>query len=293
MTLTKISGRIPVRDFDLELSMDCGQIFGWAKEGKTYWGTMGSSVACFHQPKDVVAYTAKGAGLGDITRFLGLDQDFDRILQAITVDSFMGEVVKHVRGLRLLRQDPWHCLCSYILSASNRVDRIDMLVKEIAREYGQAHEIDHKLIYSLPPPEDLAGCADSGLRACGVGFRAPYLLEAARMVADGSVDFKTVEALSYEEARELLKSIPGVGDKIADCVLLFAFAKYDAFPVDVWIKRAVERVYFKSRRMKPDEIRKFGRHHFGAFAGYAQEYIYHYARTGRLEALAPNEGGRG
>jgi N-glycosylase/DNA lyase len=283
MAMGKISGRIPVRDFNLELSMDCGQIFGWAKEGKTYRGVIDSSAACLRQIRGAVAYSAKGAGLGGVIRFLGLDQDFDSILQAITVDSFMEEVTKHVRGLRLLRQDPWHCLCSYILSANNRVDRIDMLVKEIARQYGRPHEIDDRLIYSLPPPEDLAGCGDSRLRACGVGFRAPYLIEAARMVCDGSIDFKAVEALSYEEGRELLKSIPGVGDKIADCVLLFAFSKYEAFPVDVWIKRAVEKVYFKSRRVKPGEIREFGRNHFGKVAGYAQEYIYHYARAGRLD----------
>lgn len=279
-----VSGRIPARDFKLEISMDCGQIFGWEKDGSTYWGTIGPAAVRLCGQVGEIGFAAEGAAAGDIMHFLGLDEDLDRILRSITVDAFMDEVVSCVRGLRLLKQDPWHCLCSYILSANNRVDRIDKLVKEIAREYGRSHTIDGKLVYSLPPSADLSGCAESGLRACGVGFRAPYLLYAARMVADGTIDFAAIDAMPYDDARELLKTIPGVGDKIADCVLLFAFSKYEAFPVDVWIKRAVEQVYFNSRSIKPEEVRKFGREHFGEYAGYAQEYIYYYARTGRLSS---------
>jgi N-glycosylase/DNA lyase len=286
MTPGEISGSVPAPNFDLELSMDCGQIFGWTKEGKTYRGMIGSAVTRLMQLRGGIGYAAVGATPDDIAGFLGLDHDFDEILRAIAVDTFMEEVTKHVRGLRLFRQDPWHCLCSYILSANNRVDRIDSLVKQIARRHGKARKIEGKSVYSLPRPEDLAGCGESRLRACGVGFRAPYILSAAGMVADGIIDFDTIDDLGYDEGRELLKTIPGVGDKIADCVLLFAFAKYEAFPVDVWIKRAVERVYFGSRQIKPGEVREFGRARFGKFAGYAQEYIYHYARAGLLNESA-------
>jgi N-glycosylase/DNA lyase len=277
-----ISGRIPARDFELEISMDCGQIFGWEKQGSTYWGTVGAAAVRLSGRAGEIDFAAEGATAGDIRRFLGLEEDLDGILKSITVDGFMEEVVSCVRGLRLLKQDPWHCLCSYILSANNRVDRIDKLVKEIARQYGRSYAIDDRLVYRLPPSEDLSRCAETGLRACGVGFRAPYLLDAARMVAEGTIDFAAIDAMPYDDARELLKTIPGVGDKIADCVLLFAFSKYEAFPVDVWIRRAVEHVYFNSRTIKPEEVRKFGREHFGEYAGYAQEYIYYFARTGRL-----------
>ena len=275
-----VEGRFEAHDFDLVTSMDCGQVFGWDRSDGAYWGIVGSSAVRFHQEGDAICFLANpDPGLSAMRQYLGLDTDLEAILKAITVDDFMSEVTSTVRGLRLLRQDPWHCLCSYIISANNRVERIDSLVKEIARRYGQARTLRGKTVYSLPSPADLASCVEPGLRACGVGFRAPYLLGAAKMVADGTVDFGLIEEMPYVAARDLLKTIPGVGDKVADCVLLFAFAKYEAFPVDVWIKRVMERAYFGSRPVKPERIRDFGRDYFGEYAGYAQEYVYHYART--------------
>lgn len=279
----RVTGRLAAPCFDLHISMTCGQIFGWEKRDDTYWGVIGSTAAGIRQEGDSVLFTSTPDILtADVARYLGLDKDLDNVLKAITVDEFMEQVVSTVRGLRLLKQDPWPCLCSYIISANNRVERIDVLVKEIARRFGTGHHIGDQTVYELPAPQMLAGCVESGLRACGVGFRAPYLLDAARLVADGSVDFGTIERMSHEDAREMLKSIPGVGDKIADCVLLFAFAKYESFPVDVWIKRAMQKVYFGGRETRIDDIRQFGREHFGKYAGYAQEYIYFYARTQRL-----------
>jgi len=111
-----------------------------------------------------------------------------------------------------------------------------------------------------------------------VGFRAPYLLKAGEMVAGGQVDLEAVDKMPYDEARGVLMAIPGVGPKIADCVLLFAFSKYEAFPVDVWIKRAMQEAYFESKETKPEEIREFAQEYFGRYAGYAQEYIYYYIR---------------
>jgi N-glycosylase/DNA lyase len=278
-----ISGPIEAPDFDLELSMDCGQIFGWEKRGRTYWGLIDSGAVGLRQEGTAVTFVASpGVRQDDIVRYLGLDEDLDAILEAITVDDFMQQVVSTVRGLRLFKQSPWPCLCSYIISANNRVERIDALVKEIARQYGTAHRVGEQVVHALPEPQMLATCVESGLRACGVGFRAPYLLDAAQLVAAGSVDLEGIDGMDYEEARDMLKTIAGVGDKIADCVLLFAFSKYESFPVDVWIKRAIQVAYFGSRNMKLNEIRKFGRQHFGRYAGYAQEYIYHYARSQRL-----------
>jgi N-glycosylase/DNA lyase len=273
-------GLIEAPGFDLEVSMTCGQIFGWEKRDGAYWGLIGSFAVGIRQEEDRLSFTAApGVSHADVVRYLGLDEDLDAILQAITVDDFMEQVVSSVKGLRLLRQDPWPCLCSYIISANNRVDRIDLLVKEIAKQFGNSYRVGEHLVYGLPDPPVLAGCMESGLRACGVGFRAPYLLDAARLVADGSVDFDAVGRMAYEDAREVLKTIPGVGDKIADCVLLFGFSKYESFPVDIWIKRAIQQVYFGSRETRNDDIRRFGQEHFGKYAGYAQEYIYHYSRT--------------
>jgi len=278
-------GVFPAPVFDIEASMDCGQIFGWHKERGAYSGIIGSAAVTLRQSGGRVHFVSDREISADrISSFLGLDEDLEAIRLEIAKDAFMRRIAGSVKGLRILKQDAWPCLCSYILSANNRVDRIDKLVKGIASRFGKPHSVGGRTIYSLPEPEDLAGCDESGVRSCGAGFRAPYLVRAARMVALGEVDLEAVRSVDEPEGREVLKRLPGVGDKIADCVQLFAFSKYRAFPVDVWIKRVIERVYFHSCDVRHDEIRRFGQAYYGQYAGYAQEYIYYYARTFGLKA---------
>jgi len=278
-------GTVSARHFDIEASMDCGQIFGWHREDGTYYGTIGSAAVILRQAGDHVHFVSDRAIAPDrISSFLGLDEDLEAIRAEIARDRFIAGIVASVRGLRILRQDAWPCLCSYIISANNRVDRIDLLVKEIARRFGKPRSVDGRKVYTFPGPADLATCSEPGVRSCGVGFRAPYLVEAARMVALGELDLEAIRLMDEQEGRQVLKSIPGVGDKIADCVQLFAFSKYRAFPVDVWIKRVIEEVYFHSCSVSAEEVRRFGQSYFGRYAGYAQEYIYYYARKYGLDA---------
>lgn len=277
-------GAVSAQAFDIEASMDCGQIFGWHKDSGTYSGIIGSAAVSLRQSGGRVHFVSDREISADrISSFLGLDEDLEAIRAEINKDGFMRRIVGSVLGLRILKQDAWPCLCSYILSANNRVDRIDRLVKEIASRFGKPHSVEGRAVYSLPEPGDLAGCAESGVRSCGAGFRAPYLIEAARMVALGDVDLDAIRHMDEPEGREALKRLPGVGDKIADCVQLFAFSKYRAFPVDVWIKRVIEKVYFYSCSVSSDEIRRFGQAYFGRYAGYAQEYVYYYARVFGLD----------
>jgi N-glycosylase/DNA lyase len=274
------AGRITAPDLDLALTLECGQVFGWHKEEGSYIGIIEGSPVELRQAGDRVEFRAPRAlGRARVAHYLGLDDDLKAILTSVSVDPFMRRVLRAVRGLRLVKQEPWHCLCSYLLSSSNRVERIDKTVKEIARRWGDAHCLGGREVHSLPEPEALAGCGEPGIRACGAGFRAPYLARAAARVADGTIDFDQLGLLPYEEAKQILVTIDGVGEKIADCVLLFAFSKYEAFPVDVWIKKAIEQIYFDGRTVNNKEIRRFAREHFGPYAGYAQEYIYYYARV--------------
>jgi N-glycosylase/DNA lyase len=279
-----VKGVLPARAYDLEASMECGQIFGWHKHSGSYSGIIGPAAVTLSQAGDRIRFVSQpGISRDRISSFLGLDEDFDTIRREIARDAFMRRILGAVAGLRILKQDAWPCLCSYILSANNRVDRIDRLVKEIAARFGAPHRLKGRMVHSLPGPRGLARCAESGVRSCGAGFRAPYLVEAARMVAAGEIDLEAVRGMDEPEGREVLKRLPGVGDKVADCVQLFAFSKYAAFPVDVWIKRVIERVYFHSCAVTPEEIRRFGQAYFGRYAGYAQEYIYYYARIFGLE----------
>jgi N-glycosylase/DNA lyase len=277
-------GAVSAPNFDLRESMDCGQIFGWQREGRTYSGVIGDVGVTLKQSGGQVHYVSEAGIPPDrIVTYLGLDEDLGAIQREIARDGFMRRVVTSVRGLRIIKQDMWPCLCSYILSAQNRVERIDKLVKEIASTFGRAHNVNERTVYGLPEPRDLARCGESGIRSCGAGFRAPYLIEAAIMIARGEIDLEAIRAMDESHGREALKKLPGVGDKVADCVQLFAFAKYGAFPVDVWIKRAMERVYFHSCDVSPAEIRRFAQAYFGRYAGYAQEYIYSYARRFGLD----------
>jgi N-glycosylase/DNA lyase len=277
-------GSIPAQDFNLGLSMNCGQIFGWDWDGDWCWGVIGGVPVGLRQRGPEVDYIA-GAGLTPerISVYLGLDEDYRRIIRSISVDGFMKRAVASARGLRVLKQERWPCLGSYILSSNNRVERIQYLVRQISMKMGEAHGLEGRQIYAFPHPEALGACHEREIRSCGAGFRSPYLNEAARMVASREVDLEDVMDMPYAGAKDALKRLPGVGEKVADCVLLFAFSRYEAFPVDVWIKRAVERVYFKGRDLKVREIHEFARSHFGPYAGYAQEYIYQYARQGGLK----------
>lgn len=281
-------GAIDAPDFSLRLSMGCGQVFGWDREGDWCTGVMGGCAVALRQVGPEVHYISE-AGLGParIASYLGLDEDYGRIMRSIAVDGFMKKAIEAARGLRILKQDRWPCLGSYILSSNNSVGRIQSLVREISMRMGEAHSVGGRLAYAFPEPAVLAACHEKDIRACGAGFRSPYLNESARMIAAGEVDLDSVSDLNYEDAKETLKRLPGVGDKVADCALLFSFSFSQAFPVDVWVKRAVEKVYFDSRDLKVREIHDFAHSHFGRYAGYAQEYIYHYAREGGLEQVQP------
>jgi N-glycosylase/DNA lyase len=280
----RMQGTVAAPAFDLDLSMTCGQIFGWKREDGAFLGVIGDAAVMVRQTGDRVSFVSdRGVSPGRVASYLGLDEDLDAIIGEIARDAFMRRVTGTVKGLRILRQEPWPCLCSYILSANNRVERIDRLVKEIASKFGTRHEFDGNTVYSLPGPEELAGCGEAGVRSCGTGFRAPYLIKAASMIARGEVDLESVRTMAECEGREALKRLPGVGDKVADCVQLFAFSKYRAFPIDVWIKRVMERVYFHGCEMRSADIRDFAQAYLGGYAGYAQEYIYAYAREFGLD----------
>ena len=264
--------------------MNCGQVFGWTQYGETYFGIINHAGVSLRPAGQRIRFATDGAAkASDVRRYLDLNDDLEAILASIDVDPFMRRVLSAVKGLRLLKQDPWHCLCSYLISSNNRVERIDRSVKAIARKWGTRHVVGGREVYDLPPAERLSRCGEPDMRTCGVGFRAPYLIRAAHEVASGHFDLAGIGRMRYEDAKEALLELHGVGDKIADCILLFAFSKFEAFPVDVWIKRAVEKIYFRSRTVTNKEIHLFARDHFGPYAGYAQEYIYYFARTRGLE----------
>jgi len=206
----------------------------------------------------------------------------------------MRNAVAACRGLRVLRQEPWECLASFILSSTKQIVQIRQIIALLCERFGEPHcsgglrpsrgggtqsAVADRRYNSFPTPERIAAASDMELRACKMGFRAPHLLAAARQIADGKFDLEQPHRLPLAEAREELMKLRGVGGKIADCVLLFAYGFDCAFPVDVWVERALRQLYFPRRRVTEKKLRHFAATHFGPHAGYAQQYLFHYMRT--------------
>jgi N-glycosylase/DNA lyase len=181
----------------------------------------------------------------------------------------------------LLRQNPWECLASFILSSTKQIVQIQQIVGLLCERFGERVVVPegHEPVFAFPTFLRLAQISEAELRACKMGFRAPYLLASAKMLANHEIILENLHRCSVDEARTELLKFPGVGNKIADCVLLFAYGFPTAFPVDVWVMKALRELYFPKRRVKLNRLKKFSQSHFGPNAGYAQQYLFHYMRN--------------
>jgi N-glycosylase/DNA lyase len=216
-----------------------------------------------------------------LTHYLQCGIDLSSILQTFPDDEPMRASTQACRGLRLLRQDPWECLASFILSSTKQIVQIQQIVALLCRHFGEAIPVlpPHEPTFAFPSPERIARASEAELRACKMGFRAPYLLQTARTIVSGKLDLEKLRHVPVELARGELMQLHGVGRKIADCVLLFAYDFPTAFPVDVWVMKALRQLYFPRRRPTAKRLQRFSETHFGPNAGYAQQYLFHYMRT--------------
>lgn len=270
---------LPAAEYDLAATLAGGQAFRWTARAGGWEGVVrGRWVRLQHVPEGLHAEAAvpvtDWAWLRD---YLRLDDDLPAILAAFPDDPPLREAVRACRGLRLLRQEPWECLASFMLSASKQIVQIRQGVELLCTRFGEAVAVPpgHPPAFAFPAPARLAAGSEADLRACRIGFRAPRLRAAAEMVASGRLDLEALRRLPCPAARAELMRLAGVGRKIADCVLLFAYGFQAAFPVDVWVLRALRELYFPRRRPRPARLREFSETHFGPFAGYAQQYLFH------------------
>jgi N-glycosylase/DNA lyase len=270
---------LPVRDYDLAATLDSGQVFRWQCDGGVWSGVAGKHFLQLTQTEKGIHARAAWpvADWNFLREFLQADVDLADILKTFPDDEPMRAAVAACRGLRLLRQEPWECLASFILSSTKQIVQIRQIVALLCERFGEP-ALGTK-VASFPAPARIAACTEAELRACKMGFRAPSLLNAARQIAEGKMDLEKIRTLDYAAARAELMQLRGVGGKIADCVLLFAYGFDSAFPVDVWIERALQRLYFPRRRASGPRLRRFAATHFGPHAGYAQQYLFHYMRT--------------
>ena len=285
------SHTFPARDYDLAATLTSGQAFRWRQRGDAWCGVISPHwVRLRSDGSSVTAETAEPVGDWDwLAHYLQIGTDLGRVLETFPDDEPMRSAVIACRGLRLLRQDPWETLASFILSSNKQIVQIQQIIERLCERYGDpvAAPAGESPRHGFPPAHRLAEAREGDLRDCKMGFRAPYLLATARTVAEGAVNLDELRKLRLSEARERLMSLPGVGVKVADCILLFACGFQDAFPVDVWVMKALRQLYFRKRRPSPMRLRRFTQTYFGRHAGYAQQYLFHYVRTCQpLEAHA-------
>jgi N-glycosylase/DNA lyase len=273
-----------VQDYDLAATLSSGQAFRWQLSPEGWWeGVVGARwVRLKPELNTIVGETAAAADdwrwLAD---YLQIREDLNQVLRAFPNDRPMCAAVAACRGLRLLRQAPWECVASFILSSTKQIVQIRQIVSQLCARLGDQipAPADRGPVYSFPQADRIAAASETELRACKMGFRAPNLRAAAQMVAQGKVALNRLALLSVGRARLELMNLPGVGPKVADCVLLFAYGFQDAFPVDVWVGKALERLYFPGQRVTQKELRSFIGTYFGPYAGYAQQYLFHYMRV--------------
>lgn len=274
---------LPVQHYDLAATLESGQAFRWENMGAAWRGVVGSHALELQSVPGGLHARASAPvdDWGFLREFLQSEIDLAAILKSFPDDPPMRAAVAACPGLRLLRQEPWECLASFILSATKQIVQIRQIIALLCERFGEPLPpwLDGKPVFAFPTPQRLADCSEAELRACKMGFRAPSLLTAAQRVASGEISLESLRGLDYAAARARLMELRGVGGKIADCVLLFGYGFDAAFPVDVWIERALQELYFPRRRASEKRLRHFAATHFGPHAGYAQQYLFHYMRT--------------
>jgi len=275
---------IPAQEYNLDTTLGSGQVFGWERRAVVWTGVVsGRLVELGQMPEGIHARTA--VAQSDWTwlkEFLQSDIQLADIVATFPQnDVHLRTAVQACLGLRLLRQEPWECLASFILSSTKQIVQIQQIVRTLSERYGERVVTlgTQPARSAFPTAVQIAALTEADLRACKMGFRAPYLLAAAQRVATGEINLAAIGGLSLPEARAQLLQFAGVGEKIADCVLLFAYGFPTAFPVDVWVRRVLVRFYFRGRNVPPERLRRFILRHFGPQAGYAQQYLFHYVRT--------------
>jgi N-glycosylase/DNA lyase len=265
--------------FDLEKTLNCGQVFHWEKKGDGFVGAIGDKAVYVEQRGDQLHFAGVTATL--IARYFSLDHPLPEICESFPRDPAMTTARDFCGGLRIIRQPRWECLATFICSSMKQVAHIRQISLALRRRFGEEKSIRGAGVYTFPSAAKLARTTERNLRACALGYRAKNLLATARLVASGKADLEAWPTLPDGELRNRLCELPGVGAKVANCVMLFGYERLRAFPVDVWIERVLRQQYFpRKRKVTAQQLREFCDSYFGEHGGYAQQYLFHHARKG-------------
>ena len=279
---------IPAPDFNLAMTLDSGQVFHWEKIDNRFSGTIGEYAVYAKQEDDLLKVRFGGtpkptretrALPGIVAHYFALDHPLPEICESFPNDPVMNAARDFCRGLRIIRQPKWECLATFICSSMKQVAHIRQISLALRNHFGERRKIGNRVMYTFPSPRRIAGASENELRECALGYRAKNLRATAQLVSSGECDLESWSTLPDSDLRNNLCELPGVGVKIANCVMLFAYERLRAFPIDVWIERVLRQRYFPRRKkMTAQQLREFSETYFGDHGGYAQQYLFHHAR---------------
>ena len=265
---------VKIKDFVPRHTFDCGQCFRWERQpDESYIGIAGGRITRISASGEYVKIDCSEDDYNLFWKnYLDAERDYSEVKKAISTNSVMTSAVNFGHGIRILRQDFFETLISFIISQRSSIPKIKSCVEKLCRMCGDEILFENKTYYAFPSAEKVASLTKDALCQIGVGYRAPYILRAAAAVANGELDIGKLSLLSTEDARRELLKLYGVGDKVCDCVLLFSLAKYDLFPADVWIKRVMTEDFYM------DDAKKSGEALFGGYSGFAQQYLFYWKK---------------
>lgn len=270
-----------IQDFELAHIFECGQCFRWRKNiDGSYTGVIKQGIINVKKDGNNVVFT--GEVNGDIETickdYFDLGRNYGDIKKILCEnDENMKIASEYGYGIRILHQDPWEMIISFIISAANNIPRISKTIENISKTYGKEITYNQTSYYLFPTAEELSKATVDDLRKLNLGFRDKYVFEATRRVNDGEVNIENLEKMTTLDARKELMKIPGIGAKVADCILLFSMGRVESFPVDTWIKKVMSELYVDSTNIT--KINQYASQRFGKYAGIAQQYLFYYKRS--------------
>lgn len=272
-----------IESFEPVHIFECGQCFRWNKqENESYTGVFKNNVINVKKENNKIIFT--GICDGDIkvvcSDYFDLNRNYEEIKNSLAkVDTYLSNSIKYGRGIRILHQELWETLISFIISANNNIPRIKGIIERISKSYGNKIDFQGKEYYTFPSPEQLSKVSISDFRALGLGFRDVRVFETVQKTLSTEINLEKLKSeTDVEKLRDELLKIPGVGPKVADCIMLFSLQKYQVFPVDVWVRRVISELYFENKEQQPKAIQKFAKEYYGNLAGLAQQYLFYWRR---------------
>lgn len=275
-----------VEHFDAKHIFECGQCFRWNREDDgSYTGVAYGRVLNVKSDYDKGTVVLNNTNLKDFEdiwyKYLDLGRDYGLIKNELSKDETLRSATEYGRGIRILNQEPWELLISFIISANNNIPRISKIINVLSQTFGEPISYAGKTYYSFPTVDKLGTADREQIDLCRAGFRCKYIYQTSMMIYKGDVDLEKVALLDIDAARKELLRLSGVGPKVADCIMLFSMQKHEAYPLDVWVKRVTEYFYIH-QDVSMNKIQDFAREKFGSLAGFAQQYLFYFARDQKI-----------